>query len=178
MNRSWYKPPLQDRRQRLWGVRRRQDAVPREYVGKAQTADRAYNGTDRGTVGPVERALQEFEVRGLVMGAFGEMSSNVVDLERTIVAGMARRWRDDGCRSYEEAMATARFRVRRSLGIEAARGLARLKVKRRDQVVGCGQQAPSEGGRRSAWERRQQAYYERCVGLGVGWRGAGWPNRW
>ena len=99
LSSTWYKAPLRDRRLRLWGVRRRQDAVPREYRGKAQGADRAYNGTPRGTVGPVERALQEFDVQGLVMGAFGEMSSNVMDLEQAIVEGMARRWRDDGCRS-------------------------------------------------------------------------------
>ena len=90
---------------------------------------------------------------------------------------MAREWRDDGCRSYEEAAATARFRVRRSLGIEVARGLARLKAKRRDEVVGCGQQQEGERERQGAWERRRQAYYERCVGYGVGWRGAGWPSR-
>ena len=135
-----------------------------------------YNGTTRNETGPVERALAEFEVQGLVAGAFGEMSGNIETLEKRIVEGMAGRYKEDGSRSFQEAKAVASFRVRRSLGIAAARGLARLKVKRLDEVMGCGQQAPSEEGRRDAWEKRRQAYYERCVGLGVGRREAGWPG--
>lgn len=48
-----------------------------------------YNGTPEGMTGPMERTLEEFEVQGLVKGAFGEMSMNVAALEEDIVAGMA-----------------------------------------------------------------------------------------
>jgi len=173
---SWYRVPRRNRDEKLWGVRRRQIAVPREYKAKAKDADRGYNRTPRNETGPVERALAEFEVQGLVAGAFGEMSGNIETLEERIVKGMAGRYKEDGSRSFQEAKAVASFRVRRSLGIAAARGLARLKVKRLDEVMGCGQQAPSEEGQRDAWEKRRQAYYERCVGLGVGRREAGWPG--
>ena len=69
------------------------------------------------------------------------------------------------------------------MGIAAARGLARLKVKRLDEVTGCGQQAPSEECR--GCKRRVSGMRGRGAGrhimsgvwaLGVGRREAGWSG--
>ena len=53
----------------------RADQLHQSYVAKARNTDRVYCGTIQGTVGPVERKLASMgEVKGLVLGAFGEAS--------------------------------------------------------------------------------------------------------
>ena len=78
---SYYRVPRQDRGLRRWGVRKRELAVPGRYEAKAREVYRGYNGTSRDETGPVEHALAEFEVQGLVVGAFGEVSRNVEALK-------------------------------------------------------------------------------------------------
>ena len=52
---------------------------------KAQSVDRVYGGVAPGVVGPVERKLQTFgEIKGLVIGAFGEASEDVHSLVQSL----------------------------------------------------------------------------------------------
>ena len=63
---------------------RRARALPAEYRLKLSRIDSAYNGTGAGEVGPCVARLETFgEILQLVVGAFGEVSS---DMERVIVA--------------------------------------------------------------------------------------------
>jgi hypothetical protein len=59
--------------------------VPRQYLSKARSLDHQLHGTARGTVGLIEAKLLEYgaldgpdahAVVGLVLGAFGELSTS------------------------------------------------------------------------------------------------------
>ena len=61
-SKTRYKPNSAKR-----AVDARADLLPQEYLTKAKEADRKYNLTPEGTVGPVERKLAELgEVQGVV----------------------------------------------------------------------------------------------------------------
>ena len=63
---------------RCMGVARRAEQLPGEYAAKARRVDRDYCGTAGDAVGPVEAKLRSFdEVRGLVFGAWGEVSPSI-----------------------------------------------------------------------------------------------------
>ena len=65
-----YKPTWTDR-----AVDRRAGLLQEEYLHKARSADRKYNGVQEGEVGPTERKLIQLgEVRGVVAGNWGEVS--------------------------------------------------------------------------------------------------------
>ena len=69
-NKSRYKPGCKDR-----AVDKRAEALPQEYIGKAQEADRKYNGVQPGVIGGVKQKLISLgEVRGVVAGNFREFS--------------------------------------------------------------------------------------------------------
>ena len=89
-------------------------------------------------MGPVESALDQYgRVRGLVVGAFGEISTDRDALIRDIGAlGAARGWREMGAISVVEARAVLTARARRCIGIEAVRGHARLKIDRLASLSG------------------------------------------
>ena len=66
-------------------VEKRAALVPRQYLSKARSLDQQLHGTPRGTVGPIEAKLLEYgaldgsdahAVVGLVLGAFGELSTS------------------------------------------------------------------------------------------------------
>ena len=69
-DKSRYKPGCKNR-----AVDKRAEALPQEYIGKAQEADRKYNGVQPGVIGGVKQKLISLgEVRGVVAGNFGEVS--------------------------------------------------------------------------------------------------------
>jgi hypothetical protein len=66
-------------------VKQRAALVPKQYLSKARSLDHQLHGTERGTVGPIEAKLLEYGtldgldahvVVGLVLGAFGELSTS------------------------------------------------------------------------------------------------------
>ena len=59
----------------------RAELLPNEYLSKARKTDQNYGGTAEGEVGGVERKLLSFpRVRGMVIGAFGEISEDYQEL--------------------------------------------------------------------------------------------------
>ena len=91
-SKSRYKPNSQKR-----AVDARGDLLPQEYLNKAKAADRVHNQIPAGTVGPVERKLNQLgEVRGIVAENFGEVSEDTHALlaalatYRVRVTGVAR----------------------------------------------------------------------------------------
>ena len=75
-------------------VATRAGKVPGEYRSALRKADRDFNGTPRGTVGPAEALLATFRVVPLVVGHFAEGSEGLLDLiGRTARALSAHRWR-------------------------------------------------------------------------------------
>ena len=62
-------------------VDRRAQLLPGEYTKKARNADTKYGGASGGETGRMERKLQSFgRVRGLVVGAWGEISEDFKEL--------------------------------------------------------------------------------------------------
>ena len=119
-------------------VSKRAAKVNDEYVTKARAADRRWNNTEEGSQGPIERRLLEFgPIRGLVVGAFGEVNSEISKLiKRMAEFNAERQWRMMGANSITEAAATLKARFTRSIGVEGARGLARLRLRNLDRVCG------------------------------------------
>ena len=129
--------------QSTWGTPRkavsaRAAKIQGEYVTKARNADRRWNGTAEGAMGAIERRLLEFgPIRGLVVGAFGEVNPEVPKLiKRMAEYNAERQWRMMGASTVTEAAATLKARFTRSIGVEAARGLARLRLRNLDRVCG------------------------------------------
>ena len=103
-------------------VSRRASAVHREMHAKARKVDRRWNGTAQGAQGPVERRMQEFgPIGGLVVGAFGEASADVLTLiQRTALFNAERNglWRCMGASSLEDGAKVLEKRAIRTLGVE------------------------------------------------------------
>lgn len=120
-------------------VNKKQSRVNSDYYRKAKKLD-ADLGTDPDTDGPYTKELKSYgksggEVIAPVVGAFGEMSSHVyaiVDLVATLLG-------DSHCRTYSDSPATAKAmytqRIRRSLGLAAHLGWARLLSDRLRDLV-------------------------------------------
>ena len=62
-----------------------------EYIKKARNTDQLYCGTAQGTTGPVETKLGSLgEVKGVVVGAFGEGSDDLHSLIHHLAASRVR----------------------------------------------------------------------------------------
>ena len=88
-------------------------------------------GTPPDTIGPVETELNTYNsgnVVGLVAGAFGEMSEGV----HCITSFVASELASDHLQFFDSGMVRSIFlrRVRRSLGLKAHRGWAKLHLDR------------------------------------------------
>jgi hypothetical protein len=74
-------------------VNKRAEEVNREYYAKAKQLDREHNGVLPGEVGPVEQILRSYgingQVRGTVVGTFGECSTDFHELRRFITTVLA-----------------------------------------------------------------------------------------
>ena len=81
-------------------------------------------------MGPVQQRLQGFgRVKGLVVGAHGEFSPDLVNFVAQLAKqGASSRHRDMGFDNAKEAMSTVKQQVFLALGIEAARGTARMRI--------------------------------------------------
>jgi hypothetical protein len=74
--------------------------VPKQYLSKARSLDDQVHGRAWGTVGPIEAKLLEYgaldgpdthAVVGLVLGAFGELSTSCCSLYTSIARVAAAR---------------------------------------------------------------------------------------
>ena len=139
-------------------VEARQRSVQREYLNKARHADRVYNETPEGNTGPVERELHTYgRVRGLVAGAYGEMSTDAEWIMQMCARHAAtRHWRQMGARNPNEAKAVIIAKNRRRLGIEAVRSHAQLKMDRLRAERGGGNERQARQ-RRYESQRQHQA---------------------
>jgi hypothetical protein len=81
-------------------VEQRAALVPKKYLPKARSLDQQLHGMPRGTVGPIEAKLLEYgaldgldahAVVGLVLGAFGELSTSCYSLCTSIARVAAAR---------------------------------------------------------------------------------------
>ena len=110
----------------------RADVVNRECVNKAKVVDEKYNGVDFAVSGPgpVLRRLQAYgRVEGLTVGAHGESSPDLDTLIKRIAdKGAMSRYRVLGFESPLDARSTVINQIYMTLGIEAIRGVARLRV--------------------------------------------------
>jgi hypothetical protein len=147
-------------------VSRRASAVHREMHAKARKVDRRWNGTAQGAQGPVERRMQEFgPIGGLVVGAFGEASADVLTLiQRTALFNAERNglWRCMGASSLEDGAKVLEKRAIRTLGVEGVRGLARARLANLSHVCSNYRQSgPNRGREKAYYENARQAHYER-----------------
>ena len=137
----------------------------------ARKADRAYNHTREGIIGPVERELGTYGlVKGLIVGAYGEASSHIEALVQTIASGIAKhKWRGMGARNYIDARAVVLARTRRWVGIEAVRGHAAMKVARKRELTSGNWEDAKQRRRMSqrTYIMRRIEYYQYYCGYGV-----------
>ena len=150
-------------------VRMRADAVHKSMHRKAKQLDEAFNewSPASGTPGPVQQRLQGFgRIMGLAVGAHGEFSKDVhMLIARMAKQGAQSRFRDMGFNSPREAHSTVKQQVLLALGIEAAKGMARLRISRLGIILG-GNVSNKDKARRQAaarefFEQQADAYAAR-----------------
>jgi hypothetical protein len=87
-------------KRRNYPVEQRAALVPKQYLSKARSLDHQLHETPRGTVGPIEAKLLEYGALdgldahaavGLVLGAFGELSTSCYSLRTSIARVAAAR---------------------------------------------------------------------------------------
>ena len=152
-------------------VDRRAELLQGEYVKKARTVDQKYGGADVGETGGVERKLLSFpRVRGLILGAWGEINDEFQELLQHISQSRLRQMehqpggrRGRAAQSSEtQQLANITAQTRQQLSLVAVRGQARLLLDRLEGLGGgAGQAARRRAGvRHMAWrwekERRAQ----------------------
>jgi hypothetical protein len=120
-------------------VEQRAALVLKQYFSKARSLDHQLHGTARGTVGPIEAKLLEYgaldgpdahAIVGLVLGAFGELSTSCYSLCTSIARVAAARLLNFWKMSPERALAFSKQKVLRFWGLTGQRGWARLILNR------------------------------------------------
>ena len=141
---------------RRHAVNQRERRIQSEYFKKAREADRDYNGTPEGVQGPIEQRLSQYgPIFGLVIGGFGEVNDNMdVLVTRLATRAAESKWRLMGALSLAQARQTFKARIRRTIGVEAARGLARLRLA---NLVNVHSFQPSESA--ASLRQREKSYY-------------------
>ena len=134
-----------------------------EYQKKARNADTKYNKWQGPGPGPVARALNQYgQVEGLAVGAHGEASRDLLDLIDLMAdRGATRRFRELGCDSMEDARKIIKRQVLMVVGIEAMRGMARLKLDNLVTIL----VTPASGRQTAARRARAKAMHGTQVDL-------------
>ena len=131
-------------------VDRRAELLQGEYVKKARTVDQKYGGADVGETGGVERKLLSFpRVRGLILGAWGEINDEFQELLQHISQSRLRQMehqpggrRGRAAQSSEtQQLANITAQTRQQLSLVAVRGQARLLLDRLEGLGGGAGQA-------------------------------------
>ena len=137
------------------GVLRRQAKVDMDCQYKARKVDEKYNGwvKNDSTPGPMAQRLQSFgRVEGLVVGAHGEGSPDLLHLLKRIANRAAQtRYRVLGFRSSRAARSTVLKQIHVAVGVEAIRGMARLRI------ANLGSALAGTASNKAATARRNQA---------------------
>ena len=122
--------PRRERQEARKAVDKRAGELHKSYVTKARNTDRKYCNTPAGTTGPVEAKLASMgEVKGLVLGGFGEASQATHDLlyhmavSRVQVAG-PQRARSGKRREEQAEIALMTSFLRRTVSISAVKAQA------------------------------------------------------
>ena len=149
------------RAEKCGGVLQRQEAVHQEAVRKAKNIDINYNDWDKHslTPGPMTQRLQDFgRVEGLVVGAHGEGSPDLLKfIGRLAKWGATTRFRTMGFKNARAAKSTVLGQLYVSLGVEAIRGMARLRIANLGAVLAGKVSTKAATARRT---RASQFYYE------------------
>ena len=113
-------------------VEYRGNHVNSDCVVTAKEVDRKFNGIDydKDGPGPVLRCLQSYgRVEGLVIGAHGECNQALYDFIRRIATqGALSRFKETGFKSPLDVRSTVLSQIYLSLGVEAIRGVDRIRV--------------------------------------------------
>ena len=150
-------------------VRLRADAVHKSMHAKAKRLDTAFNdwNPSSGTPGPVQQRLQGFgRIMGLAVGAHGEFSKDLhFFIKRMAKQGAQSRFRDMGFNSSSEACGAVKQQVLLALGIEAVKGMARMRVSRLGIILGGNVSSKDKARRQAAakkfFEQQADAYASR-----------------
>ena len=128
--------------------------------GKLREVDREILGVSPN--GLLEQRLSGIgTIRGLVFGAFGDISESAREvLCYAADATAARTWVEDGATSYEHAAALLKNRLYRRWGIKSAREFARIKIEGLRLVGGHPDftNTPAHADDDARFYDRQQAY--------------------
>ena len=168
-NPTRYPPPRFRNGTRSGGVNFRADAVNVGCVAQAKNVDEKYNSTDFDAdgPGPVLRRLQAYgRVEGIVVGAHGESSKELNDLiQRVAEKGALTRFRVLGFQSPLAARSTVINQIYMALGVEAIRGVARLRVANLSTALAGSRSRNAAKARRQAakslFEEQNLAYWHR-----------------
>ena len=115
--------------------------VTKDYYKVARKLDQKYHGTQPGTIGPIEARLREYgkpdehAVSGLVLGAFGELSTDCYSLAYAIARVKAIKYLSYFNIKPQDALALHKQAVLRLWGLTAQRGWARLILNRLRSLV-------------------------------------------
>jgi hypothetical protein len=123
----------------IGAVARRQARVTIDYHHSARQLDRKFNASAPGTIGPVELELNRYGVNGrvlgLVIGAFGECSSDVYYLRDLIAQGHATALTSKVNIPYDQALSVYTQKLNRLWGLLFARGWARVLLGRQKLII-------------------------------------------
>ena len=152
-------------------VRFRADRVHTDMLRKSREIDRVHNHwtTDNANPGPVTRVLMGYgRCEGLVVGAHGECSPDVHSLiQRMTHRGALRRYKQMGFKSARNAKSTVLAQVRMALGVEAIRGVARVRLQNLGTALAGYEAAKCQANRRANAKARfaeqSNAHYARAA---------------
>ena len=119
-----------------------------------------------GNPGPAQQRLQGFDrIMGLAVGDHDEFSKDLdMLIKRMTKQGSQSRFRDMGFNSPREVCGTLKQQVLLALGIEAVKGMARMRISRLDIILG-GNVSNKDKARRQASAKKffeQQADARHC----------------
>ena len=141
-------------------VEARQAKVDSEYRNKATHLDVKYcnHPADASTPGPVAMALKQYpRVKGLVVGHFGEFSSDLEELLDLVAELSAFAYAETFGVPVGHATSASSWYTRRRWGMTAVRANARTKIAARAHVLG----RTSSHRRRRTGQHTWGAVYER-----------------
>ena len=142
-------------------VATRAGKVPGEYRSALRKADRDFNGTPRGTVGPAEALLATFRLVPLVVGHFAEGSEGLLDLiGRTARALSAHRWRSLAFKGPVGGVAPAQWGISRRVGVCVARANAQRLIRCLTQVEAHGGIRDAGAEPRHGWQHTQAREFD------------------
>ena len=130
------------------------DQVNTACIATAKKVDKKFNGVDydKDGPGPVLQCLQSYgKVEGFVVGAHGECNQALQDfIQRIANQGALSRFREMGFKSPLDARSTVLSQIYLSLGIEAVRGVARIRVANLALALAGSKSRKAAAARRSA----------------------------